>query len=87
MLGSAEATPGYPTRKAMAARYAEGTGRDLSALAYYEALALFKLGVILEGKLREGGQAGVPDGENRMTESVPAACSPVAAEFARGQRA
>ena len=40
---------GYPTRAEMAARYADRTGRDLGALAFYEVLALFKLAVILEG--------------------------------------
>jgi aminoglycoside phosphotransferase (APT) family kinase protein len=31
------------------ARYAENTGRDLSAIGWYEVLACFKLGIILEG--------------------------------------
>src|SRR5690606_14828954 len=48
-LGRGPGLPGYPTRAQMAQRYAAGTGRDLSALAYYQALSLFKLGVILEG--------------------------------------
>jgi aminoglycoside phosphotransferase (APT) family kinase protein len=44
-----ETRDGLPTRPELAARYAERTGVDLSALPYYEALALFKLAIILEG--------------------------------------
>lgn len=76
---------GYPSRREMAERYAQGSGRDLTALAYYEALSLFKLGVILEGNYARAQRAGVPDAENRMTESAPRLFR-VAAEFARGQR-
>ncbi|MGE0881099.1 MAG: phosphotransferase family protein [Acidimicrobiia bacterium] len=75
----------YPTRREMADRYADGTGRDLGALPYYEALALFKLGVILEGNYARAFKAGVPDSENRMTDSAPRLFK-VAAEFARGER-
>jgi aminoglycoside phosphotransferase (APT) family kinase protein len=42
---------GLPRRAEMAERYAERTGRDLSALPYYQALSLFKLGIILEGRV------------------------------------
>ncbi len=76
---------GYPTRAQMARRYAERTGRDLSALPYYEALSLFKLGVILEGNYARAYKAGVPDQENRMLQSAPRLFE-VAAEFARGIR-
>ena len=69
----------------MAARYAERTGSDLSALAYYEALALFKLGVILEGSFARGRAAGVPDEANPMVHSVPSLFR-AAAAFARGER-
>jgi aminoglycoside phosphotransferase (APT) family kinase protein len=69
----------------MAARYARESGRDLSGLPYYEALSLFKLGVILEGSYARARRAGVPDGENRMTDSAPMLFT-VAAEFARGER-
>ncbi|HUZ10920.1 MAG TPA: phosphotransferase family protein [Acidimicrobiales bacterium] len=75
----------YPSRKEMAARYAERTQRDLSALAYYEALALFKLGVILEGTFARARAAGVPAEENPMARSVPALFR-TAAAFARGDR-
>lgn len=76
---------GYPRRAEMAARYAEVTGRDLSALAYYEALSLFKLAVILEGSYARQAAAGVPESDNTMAEIVPRLFRG-AAEFARGER-
>jgi aminoglycoside phosphotransferase (APT) family kinase protein len=76
---------GYPTRTDMAARYAERTGRDLRALAFYEVLALFKLAVILEGSYAREGAAGVPAGERSMVDIVPRLLRG-AAEFARGER-
>jgi len=41
--------PGYPSEAEVLARYAERSGRDLSGLGFYIALASFKLAVILEG--------------------------------------
>jgi aminoglycoside phosphotransferase (APT) family kinase protein len=41
--------PGYPSEAEILARYAERSGRDLSGLGFYIALASFKLAVILEG--------------------------------------
>lgn len=40
---------GLPSRAELVARYAEGSTRDLSALTWYETLACFKLGIVLEG--------------------------------------
>jgi aminoglycoside phosphotransferase (APT) family kinase protein len=40
---------GMPTRAEVVARYAERAGRDVSAIEFYQALALFKLVVVLEG--------------------------------------
>jgi aminoglycoside phosphotransferase (APT) family kinase protein len=82
-LGPIDQLAGSPTRAEMARRYEERTGRDLTALAYYEALALFKLGVILEGNHARSVKAGFP--ENRMEPMAPRLFQ-VAAEFARGQR-
>jgi aminoglycoside phosphotransferase (APT) family kinase protein len=76
---------GYPTRAEMAARYGAATGRDLGALAFYEALALFKLAIILEGTYARARAAGVPDEENQMAALVPRLLRG-AAEFARGDR-
>ena len=76
---------GYPTRREMAAHYAERTGRDMSAIAYYEVLALFKLAVILEGSYARQHAAGVPDSQNQMFQVVIDLMKG-AAEFARGER-
>jgi aminoglycoside phosphotransferase (APT) family kinase protein len=84
-LGDQTTVRGYPTRRQMAVRYEEKTGRDLSALAYYEALSLFKLGVILEGTYARGRQSGVADDDNPMSFSAPRLFT-VASEFARGER-
>ncbi len=78
-------TFGYPSRAEMAARYAERTGRDLSALPFYEALALFKLAVILEGTYTRQRAAGVTEEDNIMAPMVPRLIT-AAAEFARGER-
>ncbi|HZQ58164.1 MAG TPA: phosphotransferase family protein [Acidimicrobiales bacterium] len=76
---------GYPSRAEMAARYGAATGRDLAALPYYEALALFKLAVILEGTFARERAAGVPDSANSMGEIVPRLLRGAAA-FASGER-
>lgn len=40
--------PGNPTRKELAARYAEKTGRAVTHLSFYYAFALFKTAVVLQ---------------------------------------
>jgi aminoglycoside phosphotransferase (APT) family kinase protein len=40
---------GFPTPADLVARYAERSDRDLAAVAWYEVLACYKLGIILEG--------------------------------------
>ena len=40
---------GFPTRSEIVARYAEQTGRDVSHAGWYDVLACYKLGAILEG--------------------------------------
>lgn len=40
--------PGWYTRDQFVQRYADRTGRDLSAIGYYEVLGIFKLAVILQ---------------------------------------
>ena len=61
------------------------TGRDLTALPYYQALALFKLAAILEGTFTRQRQAGVPDDQNMMIETVPRLLR-FANAFASGER-
>ncbi len=46
---SATAAPGFPPREALARRYAERTGRDLSQLSYYVAFNRWKTAAILHG--------------------------------------
>ncbi len=53
--------PGYPTEGEILARYNEFSGRDLTDLGFYIALASFKLAVILEGihyRYVHGGTVG-----------------------------
>jgi aminoglycoside phosphotransferase (APT) family kinase protein len=40
---------GFPTRDEIVERYAKASGRDVSQLEFYEALAAYKLAIILEG--------------------------------------
>ena len=59
--GAVLALPGFPTRGEAIQRYAEKSGRDISNLDFYAALAFFKLAVILEGihaRFLEGGTVG-----------------------------
>jgi aminoglycoside phosphotransferase (APT) family kinase protein len=59
--GAVLALPGFPTRTEAIGRYATKSGRDISNLDFYAALAFFKLAVILEGihaRYLEGGTVG-----------------------------
>ena len=47
-LSSLTRTAGFPGRNWIAARYAQATGRDVSALAWYQVLALWKASIFLE---------------------------------------
>jgi aminoglycoside phosphotransferase (APT) family kinase protein len=47
-LSAATRSPGFPGRAEMAARYADATGRDVSSLAWYEVLAMWKAAIFLE---------------------------------------
>ncbi len=41
--------PGFPSREQLAARYQELSGRSVTNLRFYEALAVWKLAILLEG--------------------------------------
>ncbi len=41
--------PGFPSREEVLARYAETSTRSLDAIGWYEVLACYRLGIILEG--------------------------------------
>ena len=45
----ANLAPGFPSRRELAARYAEASGRDISELDFFLALGYWKLAIILEG--------------------------------------
>ena len=62
--------PGFPDRAAVAARYAEATGADLTALAFHVALATWKLACIAEGVFARY-RAGVM-GDHAAPEEVAA---------------
>lgn len=47
-LTSATRRPGYPSRRALVERYAEGSSLDLGALPWYETLALWKAAIFCE---------------------------------------
>jgi aminoglycoside phosphotransferase (APT) family kinase protein len=49
VVADAPRAPGFLSTEEMLARYAERSGRDLSAMSFYAALAYFKLAVVLEG--------------------------------------
>ena len=80
-----EARDGLPSRAELAARYAGRTGADLSALPYYQVLALFKLAVILEGAVARwrAWRPGDAAGRAAMVDRLIG----YAGRFARGERA
>lgn len=76
--------PGFPTRRELIARYAEGSGRDLSELDFYVALGYWKLAVIIEGvyaRYVAGGYGKVDAGVEyfaRLVERLAAEAEAVA---------
>jgi aminoglycoside phosphotransferase (APT) family kinase protein len=63
LLDPATAAPGFSGREELKRRYAEATGRDLSEIDFYVALANWKLAIILEGVYARyaAGQYGKSD--------------------------
>ncbi|MEU0027606.1 phosphotransferase family protein [Streptomyces sp. NPDC006335] len=64
--------PGHPDPAELVARYAERSGRDVSAVSWYTAFAWFKLAVILEGihyRYTKGQTVG--RGFDRIGDLVP----------------
>jgi aminoglycoside phosphotransferase (APT) family kinase protein len=51
-LGEATSGGGFPTRDELVERYAQRTGRAVGALRWYQALAIWKLAVLLEGSYK-----------------------------------
>jgi aminoglycoside phosphotransferase (APT) family kinase protein len=70
-LGTAMLEEGFPSRAELTERYAARTGRDLSGLDWYTALALWKLAVLYEYGHRRA-KKGVGDpyyGDQRLVQS------------------
>jgi aminoglycoside phosphotransferase (APT) family kinase protein len=66
--------PGFPRRADIAARYADRSGRDLSEIDFYVALALWKAAVILEGvyaRYASGAYGETDDSYQRFEAIVP----------------
>ena len=61
-IASVTTLPGFPTRSELFGRYAEKTGRDLSALPWYVGFGAFKLAVVCAG-VAARGRAGAMIGE------------------------
>lgn len=57
-----EKLDGFPSRREMVARYAERVQRDFSTLPWFEVLACYKLGIILEGT-HARSQAGLANAQ------------------------
>jgi aminoglycoside phosphotransferase (APT) family kinase protein len=67
------ALPGFPSRAELKARYAERSGRDLSALDFYVAFGYWKLACILEGVYARyvgGAMGGDRSGVEGMGDQV-----------------
>jgi aminoglycoside phosphotransferase (APT) family kinase protein len=71
-LSWATRKPGFPTREELIARYEEGSGREVGALNWYQALAMWKAAVFMEGNLKRF-LAGSTDDEylGLFQEGVP----------------
>ncbi|MFD5063659.1 phosphotransferase family protein [Streptomyces sp. NPDC058394] len=70
------ANPGFPTGRELAERYAARSGRDITDIAFYQALGCFKLAVIAEGihaRYLAGDTVGT--GFEKVGSAVPALLS------------
>jgi aminoglycoside phosphotransferase (APT) family kinase protein len=83
-MGRATLAAGWPGRRELAERYARETGIDVSAIGWYEAMALWKLAVLFEYQRRRAAEGigddfyarpGCVDGllaaARRVAEGVP----------------
>jgi aminoglycoside phosphotransferase (APT) family kinase protein len=75
-LGTSPATasPGFPSRRELAERYVERSGRDVEPLAWFQALALWKAAVFCEaiyGRFIRGELAEEDRNAARFEEGVP----------------
>lgn len=76
---------GFPTRRDLAERYADASGRSLDDLGWYEVLALFKLACVLEGAYtRYASGMSTNPAHARLEQMVPNLLRSAAAIVARG---
>jgi aminoglycoside phosphotransferase (APT) family kinase protein len=63
---------GFPTAEELAAHYASCSKRDLSGIGWYEVLACYKLGILLEGTHARAaaGQAPADVGDRLHARAV-----------------
>jgi len=73
-----------PTRTELVARYAERTDRDVSNLAFYCVLGLFKLACVMEGSFARFRAGTSDDAYFAALESGVPALAQRALEFAEG---
>ena len=72
-LTSVTRQEGFPTREEMVARYEERSGRSMAALNWYQALALWKAAVFMEGNYKRFIQGNSDDAYlGLFDEGVPA---------------
>jgi aminoglycoside phosphotransferase (APT) family kinase protein len=62
--------PGLPDRRAIIERYAGGSTRDLGAIDWYQALACYRLAVILEGSYARACAGKAPMDVGRRLHAV-----------------
>jgi aminoglycoside phosphotransferase (APT) family kinase protein len=67
-----EPSSGFPSRDQLIARYRDVSGRDLTALPWFEVLACYKLGIVLEGTHARAcaGQADKATGDHLHAAAV-----------------
>ena len=61
---------GFPVAAELVERYAAGSTRDLSAIAWYEVLACYKLGIILEGTHARAFAGKAPTGTGNVLHAT-----------------
>ena len=72
-LSAVTRQPGFPTRDQLVARYEERSGRSMQALHWYQALALWKAAVFMEGNYKRFLAGGSDDSFMAVfDEGVPA---------------
>jgi aminoglycoside phosphotransferase (APT) family kinase protein len=85
LLDMPTTAPGFPRREEVKARYAELSGRDLSEIDFYVALAYWKLGIILQGIIARvaAGQYGKDEDGGRETAELVESLAEAADEAER----